>query len=165
MPDRFDDDRLTLAGLLFETHAGLVSELDRQLTECRLSQQWFEVLIRLARTPDHRLRMTDLARQVTITPSGLTRAVDRMEAAGLVRRDPCPTDRRALYAVLTPKGRRRVEQALPGHLDRIDEFLTGHLDADERAALEAILRKLRAVVRPESDPCGPGSKTADGTAA
>ena len=147
-----DDDRLTLAGLFFETHAGLVAELGRHLeAESGLTNQWFEVLLRLARSPEGRLRMSDLARQVVITPSGLTRAVDRMEAAGLVKREACPSDRRVAYASLTPKGRRRIEAALPSHLEHIDECFTAHLDAEDLAALEASLRKMRAALRPESE--------------
>jgi DNA-binding MarR family transcriptional regulator len=147
-----DDDRITLAGLLLEAHAGLVAELDRRLQEdSDLTQQWFEVLLRLARSPDGRLRMSDLARQVIITPSGLTRAVDRMEEAGLVRRDSCPTDRRVSYAVLTPKGRRQIEAAVPRHIEHIEHCFTSLLDAKERAALESSLRKLRDALRPESE--------------
>src|SRR3954451_19386664 len=79
------DDRLTLAGLFFESQAGLAATLERRLeTECGLTNQWFEVLLRLARSPEGRLRMSDLTAQVTLTPSGLTRAVDRLEAARLV---------------------------------------------------------------------------------
>jgi DNA-binding MarR family transcriptional regulator len=147
-----DDDRLTLAGLFFETHAGLVAELGRHLeAESGLTGQWFEVLLRLARSPDGRLRMSDLARQVIMTPSGLTRAVDRMEEAGLVRREACSSDRRVFYAVLTAKGRRRIEGAVPRHVEHVDECFTAHLDAKERAGLESSLRKLRAALRPESD--------------
>jgi DNA-binding MarR family transcriptional regulator len=147
-----DDERLTLTGLLLETHAGLVAELERRLQEdSDLTEQWFEVLLRLARSPDGRLRMSDLARQVIITPSGLTRAIDRMEEAGLVRRDSCPTDRRVFYAVLTAKGRRRIETAVPKHIERVDQCFTSLLDANERAALEASLRKLRDALRPESE--------------
>jgi DNA-binding MarR family transcriptional regulator len=148
----FDDDRLTLAGLLFEAHAGLVAELGRHLeAESGLSQPWFEVLLRLARSRDGRLRMTDLARQVIMTPSGLTRAIDRMEEAGLVSRESCPTDRRVAYASLTAKGRRRVEAALPQHLARLDDCFIEHLDPEELATLERVLRKIRDAVRPESE--------------
>ncbi|HEY2811998.1 MAG TPA: MarR family transcriptional regulator [Acidimicrobiales bacterium] len=146
-----DDDRLTLAGLFLEAHAGLVRELERDLeAESGLSQQWFEVLLRLARSPEGRMRMSDLARQVIMTPSGLTRAVDRLEEAGLVRRDACPSDRRVFHATLTPKGRRRIEDALPRHLEHLDDCFLAHLDPEERASLETSLRKLRDALRPES---------------
>ena len=70
-----------------------------------LSVQWFEVLIRLARTPGQRLRMSDLAAQTTLSASGLTRAVDRLEAAGLVDREACPTDRRSALRRAHRRGR------------------------------------------------------------
>ena len=99
------DERLTTAGLFFEAWAGLNSTLERRLTqECGISVQWFELLVRLARSPGQRLRMCDLAAQVSMSPSGLTRAVDRLEAEGLVVRAHCPDDRRVAWAHLTPAG-------------------------------------------------------------
>ena len=81
----------TTIGLFIEAHAGLTAAIERELeTQSGLSVQWFEVLIRLARTPGHRLRMSDLAAQTTLSASGLTRAVDRLEAAGLVERRGVP---------------------------------------------------------------------------
>src|SRR4051794_15803400 len=134
------DERLTLAGLFFEAHAGLTSELERRLdAECGLTSQWFEVLLRLARSPEQRLRMSDLTAQVTLTPSGLTRVVDRLEAAGLVRREACATDRRGYNAVLTPEGEARLEKAVPLHIAQLDELFTGVLDAKERTQLEHAL--------------------------
>ena len=143
------DERLTLAGLFFESHAGLTAVLERRLeAECGLTSQWFEVLLRLARSPEHRLRMSDLTAQVTLTPSGLTRVVDRLEAAGLVKRETCPNDRRGYNAVLTPEGEARLEKAVPIHIAHLDELFTGVLDAKERTQLEHALRKVRDRLNP-----------------
>ena len=91
--DELKDDRLTLVGLLFESSSALRAQLDRRLAEdVDLPLQWFELLIRLARSPGHHLRMSDLAAQTGLTPSGLTRAIDRLAAAGLVERVPCESD-------------------------------------------------------------------------
>jgi len=49
--------------------------------------------------------MSALADQTALTGGGVTRLNDRMITAGLVQRDPCPTDRRISYAALTPAGR------------------------------------------------------------
>ena len=73
--------------------------------ERSLSSQSFDVLIRLARTPGSELRMSELAAQTSLTPSGLTRSVDRLQEQGLVARRVCPEDRRGAFAVLTPAGR------------------------------------------------------------
>lgn len=145
----FDDPHLTTVGLFLEAHAGLTRELERRLErDCGMSVQWFEVLLRLARTPGNRLRMCDLAAQSTLTASGLTRAVDRLEEAGLVARESCPSDRRSLYAALTPKGRRRIEAAVPVQLGHVRELLDSALDRQELESLTATLRTLRDTLNP-----------------
>ncbi|MCC7078716.1 MAG: MarR family transcriptional regulator [Acidimicrobiia bacterium] len=149
MAAHIDDDRITLVGLVLETLSGLRDEFERTLQEeSGIGGQWFEVLIRLARSPGHRLRMSELALQTTLTPSGLTRVVDRLEEAGLVARASCPSDRRGYFAVLTEEGVRTVRDALPGHLAVIDANLTGVISSREREQFERILRKLRDHVKP-----------------
>lgn len=152
VPDPLADPRLTAIGLLFEVNAGLREVVDRHLETAGTSGSAFEVLVRLARSPDHRLRMSELAAQSTLTNSGLTRLVDRLQASGLVRREPCVTDRRGFYAVLTDEGLATVTGALPAHLAIVEEHLTGVLDAEELNALLGALRRVRSVVKPGSDP-------------
>jgi MarR family 2-MHQ and catechol resistance regulon transcriptional repressor len=148
-----DDERLTAAGLLFEAHAGLSAALERRLADdCNLSTQWFELLLRLARSPGHRLRMCELANQVALSPSGLTRAVDRLEAAHLVSREQCPEDRRVSYASLTDAGLARIEAALPAHLEHLDEYFVGVLTPEELQQLSATMRKVRDHVNPGAIP-------------
>lgn len=146
------DERLTALGLLIETSAGLAALWVPELEARGLSASSFEVMLRLARSPGERLRMSELSAKCALTNSGLTRVVDRLARRQLVRREPCPTDRRGFFAVLTPEGRAQVVAALPDHLALIDRTLTGVLEADELAALLAALRKVRAVVKPGSDP-------------
>jgi DNA-binding MarR family transcriptional regulator len=144
-----DHSALTTMGLFFETHAGLTRELGRRLErECNLSVQWFEVLMRLVRTPGHRLRMSDLAAQTTLTASGLTRVVDRLVDAGLVVRQTCSEDRRVAYAALTAEGEARMAVALPAHLAHIAEVVESVVPPDELAAFSDTLRKLRAALNP-----------------
>jgi MarR family transcriptional regulator, 2-MHQ and catechol-resistance regulon repressor len=145
------DPLLTTMGLLFETHAGLLRDLERHLEqECGLSMHWFEVLLRLARSPGARLRMSDLADQTTLSNSGLTRAVDRLEAEGLVRREPAPTDRRGHYAVLTDAGAGRVHAAVPVHLEQVRGLLARALSAEQVDTLTGLLRILRDELNPEA---------------
>jgi len=148
-----DDERLTTAGLLFEAHAGLAAALERRLVdECGLSGQWFELLLRLARSPGHRLRMCDLAAQVALSPSGLTRAIDRLEESGLVVREHCPEDRRVSYASLTPAGLARIEAAVPVHLQHLDEYFVSVLTREELEQVGAAMRKVRDHVNPGAVP-------------
>jgi DNA-binding MarR family transcriptional regulator len=144
----WDDDRLTLVGLMGEAWAGMERLSTRRLeAELGLSVVWFEVLLRLVRTPGHRLRMTDLAAQTTLTPSGLTRAIDRLVDAGLVERQHCTEDRRGAFAALTEAGRERIDAAIPTHLEHVEAMLAG-LSATDRRELERLLRVVRANVNP-----------------
>jgi len=144
-------DRITLAGLVFETALGLRRAVGPPLErQCELAGQEFEILIRLARTPGGRLRMSDLAAQTALTPSGLTRAIDRLSISGLVNRHACPEDRRGAFAALTPAGEERMREALDLHRAQLAELLDGALDPEEELALVAMLRKLRDRVNPEA---------------
>ncbi len=144
------DDRLTLAGLFFESHAGLVTAVEGQLSAAGLAVAWFEVLMRLARTPGGELRMSDLAAQSQLSISGLTRAVDRLVDSGLVERAACPTDRRGSFARITESGRGLLSDILPGHLEGIESTRLQPLDAAERIQLEALLRKVRDHANPDA---------------
>jgi DNA-binding MarR family transcriptional regulator len=155
------DDRLTLVGLLIESTTALRARLDRHLErEAHLPLQWFELLLRLARSPGRHLRMSDLAAQTSLTPSGLTRAIDRLEAAGLAERVPCPSDKRGAYAALTAHGLERITVAVGPHLVHVEEHLTSALTADEQDQLTFLLRKVRDHVNPAAAaaiPVGPAT--------
>ncbi|GAA1584687.1 MarR family winged helix-turn-helix transcriptional regulator [Actinoplanes couchii] len=143
-----DDPRLTAGGLLAEAYTGLMNRLAAQFEEHRLSSVEFEVLMRLARSPGSRLRMTDLAGQTTLSTSGVTRVVDRMERSGLVRREACPTDRRSSYAVITDDGMQRLDEVLPGHLELLQRWYVGLLPEDRLTQLLDSLRVIRDAVNP-----------------
>jgi MarR family 2-MHQ and catechol resistance regulon transcriptional repressor len=146
----FDDLRITAMGLFTEAFTGLTARISEQLAGHGVSIVEFEVLIRLARSPQRQLRMTDLAAQTQLTTSGITRVVDRLERTGLVCRQACPTDRRSSFAVLTDAGRSRVEEVLPGHLELIEHWFTGRLTHDQLEQMLDALRVVRDAVRPEA---------------
>jgi len=89
-----------------------------------------------------------LAAQVALSPSGLTRAVDKIEEAGLVARVSCPSDRRGAFVQLTEAGRERLESIIPAHLTHVEESFTGLLSPTELARFTATLRKLRDHLNP-----------------
>src|SRR3982750_2145275 len=120
-----DDPRFTAIGLFAEAYTGLTARFAAQFEEHRLSAVEFEVLLRLGRSPRRRLRMTDLAGQTSLSTSGVTRVVDRMDRDGLVRREACASDRRSSYAVITEAGVDRLEAVMPGHLALLPEGFLG----------------------------------------
>lgn len=142
-------DPVTLAGLVFETAAGLRHEVGPPLErDYELPGQSFEVLVRLARSPGNRLRMSDLSAQSSLTPSGLTRAVDRLVEAGLVQRAACPSDRRGAFATLTALGEKRMTEALGCHSSQLRRIFDDVFDEEEWATLDRLLRRLRDRVNP-----------------
>lgn len=144
-------DPITLVGLVFETATGLRHALGAgRLDDLGSGGQSFEILVRLGRSEGGRLRMADLAAQTGLTPSGLTRAVDRLVVAGLVERGSCPHDRRGAYAILTALGTERMTIALQRHERDIAEILDGALEPEEETELLELLRRLRDRVNPHA---------------
>lgn len=156
----FDDARFTAVGLFSEAFVGLSSKFAADFERYGVSPVEFEVLMRLARSPGNRLRMTDLAAQTTLSTSGVTRVVDRMERDGFVARQACPTDRRSSYAAVTPAGLVKLHGILPGHLELIDRWFVGQFSPQQLDELLSALRVLRDAVNPcatagTSDPVVP----------
>jgi DNA-binding MarR family transcriptional regulator len=134
------------AGLL-RAHAALVHELDRELESTHgLPLTQYEVLLHLERAPEHRLRMSELARSVLLSQSGVTRLVDRLEARGLVVRAQCPEDRRVLWTQMTEEGHRRLLEARPTHLAGIRARFLDRLDESELRALGAAWERILSPV-------------------
>lgn len=87
--------------------------------------------------------MSELAAQASLTPSGLTRAVDRLHQQGLVTRRSCPDDRRGSFARLTPAGVDLMARTIPEHVTQVDKVLDDVFTRAEEAQLADLLRRLR----------------------
>jgi DNA-binding MarR family transcriptional regulator len=152
MPARPDPAQLAAWRLLLETHATVTELLERELmAERGLALSRYDVLLNLAEAPGGRLRMQELSASVLLSKSGLSRLVDRMVAAGLVRRERCEDDRRGWFAVLTDQGRSALRRAAPVHLRGISEHFTRHLEPDEVQLLTAVLSRVVAAARASAD--------------
>lgn len=142
-PSVVNDERIVLMGLLTEVDSKLRKVLGAELeAACELPLVWFEVLVRIVRSSDARLTMSEVAEQTVHTSGGTTRLVDRIEEAGLVRRASCPNDRRTIYVEITTEGEVLLEKATAVHLAHLEAHLTSRLDASERATLISALTKL-----------------------
>lgn len=138
------DNRFTVMGLFFEAQSALERRLDHHLragTGMPLAS--FEVLIRLGRSPGGRMRQTEVVRQLSITTGGVTRLVDRIEGAGLLRRVPDPADRRATFVEITEAGRTALREALAVHIEALQADFVDPLSPEDYAALAQSLRVLR----------------------
>jgi DNA-binding MarR family transcriptional regulator len=127
---------------VLSVQSAVVARVERALAEAGLPPlAWYDVLWALRSAPRGRLRMGALAGQVTISRGGLTKLVDRLEGAGLLVREPCPTDRRGFDAVLTAKGRGVLRQIWPVYERVLIESLAP-LTESEAAATAATLERL-----------------------
>jgi DNA-binding MarR family transcriptional regulator len=94
----------------------LTAAFEADLAPHGLTMGDYQVLVYLSEAEDNRLRMCDLAESLKLSPSGLTRRLDGMVRSGLVDRASCSGDRRVMYALLTPAGRKKIEAAAPDHV-------------------------------------------------
>ena len=137
-------DATGVAWLRFlRAHAALTRELGARLeAEHGLTMSDFDVLIQLYHAPEHAMRRIDIARQVLLTASGITRLLDGLERCGLVAKKACDGDARVTYAVLTPEGLRKVEAARESHSADVDELFGAALTPQEREQLGELLSRL-----------------------
>lgn len=124
-------------------HAMVTAAIDEELrAEIGIPGSWYEALVEIAFAGGE-MQMSQFATETTLTKSGATRFVDRLEHAGLVERRSCPTDRRVLHLALTDKGRRVQRAADPHVLDVIDRHFGSHLNDEEARLLADILTRMR----------------------
>jgi DNA-binding MarR family transcriptional regulator len=134
--------------VFLETAYALFDILDAEMqVESGMTLGWYDALVHLeeAEAP---LRMNELARRILLSKSGLTRVVDRMEEAGLVRRERPADNRRVVLVHLTPEGLARLTAARSVHRRGIQEHFVQHLDPDRLATLPDALKGVRDHVRP-----------------
>ena len=125
------------------SHAELVRRLDAELiADHGLSLAAYDALLFLHRAPDHRLRMTDLGRQVLFTPSGISRLIDRLELDGLVRRAPGPNDGRERLAELTELGLERLREAAVTHVAGVRRLFLDRFSGSELQQLGEFWERL-----------------------
>jgi DNA-binding MarR family transcriptional regulator len=128
---------------LLRVHSALVKALDAELLAGHdLPLTSYEVLINLQAAPDRRRRMAELADGVLLSRSGMTRLVDRLEREGLLVRDPCVSDGRGTFAVLTDKGEALLSEARRTHLDGVRERFLKHFERDELTQLATLWNRV-----------------------
>jgi DNA-binding MarR family transcriptional regulator len=102
---------------------------------------WYDVFRALEDAP-HGLRPRDLGAAVALTPSGLTRLLDRIHAAGLVERKACPSDRRGYVLELTGAGRKTLELMRPVYMRAVEDGFAGIVSAEEAKDLAPLLDRI-----------------------
>ncbi|MEV0152514.1 MarR family transcriptional regulator [Micromonospora sp. NPDC050686] len=122
---------------------GLMETLDRELQrDAGMPHAYYEILVRLSEAPNRALRMSELADAAGSSRSRLSHAATRLEAAGWIRREDCPTDRRGQIAVLTDEGLTALRAAAPGHVAGVRRHLFDQLSPAQVDQLRRISEAL-----------------------
>ena len=145
-----DDEGAAWEGFL-RVHSTIMRALGGELEQADgMSLSSYDVLLHLARAPKRRLRMTELAEAVVLSPSGLTRLIERLERDGLVARTKADDDARGAYATLTDRGRARLRKATRSHLTGIRQHFLSQLTAQELQILGDIWQRLLTQRAPDT---------------
>jgi DNA-binding MarR family transcriptional regulator len=141
------DPRLRAWRTFLYAHAQVRRQLERELqAEQAMGLGEYEVLLTLAYSDARRLRMSELADRLSLSRSGATRLVDRLEDDRLVERVSCESDRRGQWAQLTESGLQRLRDASPTHLRGVAEHFLDRIPGPELQALRQTLS--RVVIEP-----------------
>jgi DNA-binding MarR family transcriptional regulator len=143
MPDRPTPGHIAAWRILLTAHADLTERIDGALREAGvIPLRWYDALLCLYQAPGRRLRLADMARAALLSRSGLSRLVDRLEATGLLTREPCEDDARGAYAVLTPEGLQALRRCWKVYGPQIEALVGRRLTPAEARRLRGLLGRL-----------------------
>jgi DNA-binding MarR family transcriptional regulator len=142
---------------LLRGHAAATRAMSAELSaEHGLTINDYEALIVLSRAQDGLMKRVDLASELLLTASGVTRLLDGLERSGWVARATCDSDRRVVYAVLTEDGRTKLEEASASHLAGVRAFFDERYSAEELEQLAELLGRLPGAEGADCSDCGGG---------
>jgi DNA-binding MarR family transcriptional regulator len=141
-------EALDLWAALLRVTNTIYARVTEDLVGLGINPEEVELLMRLSRAPEERLRMVEVSRSLLLSKSGVTRLVDRLEQRGLVERTSCPDDRRVVYTKLTEQGRQAFGEADPLLAVAVAEHLGRHLSAQE---ISEMREGLYTVLKSEGD--------------
>jgi DNA-binding MarR family transcriptional regulator len=131
---------------LLGAHGSITRELNAALVESHgLTINDYGCLLLLSRAGEEGMRRIDLANELQLSPSGITRLLDRLEEQGYVGKGECATDARVSYAVLTDGGFEKLKAAWPEHVDAVERRVAAVLSEEEIETLRGLLTRLSEV--------------------
>ncbi len=128
---------------LFRTQVAIMRRLQRDPIWDRITMREYDVLFTLAGAPEHRLRLRELAESSLLSQPSLSRMVERLAAAGWVRRDRAPEDGRGVLVTLTEEGAGLQRQVGRRHVEAIAHYVGGALDDAALRTLQDVTGRLR----------------------
>jgi DNA-binding MarR family transcriptional regulator len=127
---------------LVRTYARLWDQVEAQMRhDSGLTMPRYDVLMQLD-LAGGRLGLTELSSSIVLSPSGLSKLLDRMEASQLIQREPDPNDARSTFARITPRGRSLVRKARDRHHAWLQQVVGNALDDRDVADLTRIMKRI-----------------------
>jgi DNA-binding MarR family transcriptional regulator len=144
MSPRVPEPHLSAWRALLNAHAAVIARVEEALASAELPPlAWYDVLWAVRRAPARQVRMAELAEGLTLSRGGITKFVDRLEAAGLLRRQRAEDDGRGYYAVLTDEGERMLRRMWPVYARVLRETFVDPLSEAEAGAISAGLERAK----------------------
>jgi DNA-binding MarR family transcriptional regulator len=147
MTKKLDEMRNSTWRLFLTAQIQIIEQIQEKLAAANLPPlEWYDVLWALKETPDQRLRLSELADRVLLSRSNLTRLLDRLEKNELLQREPCPTDRRGTFAVLTEAGAVMQKKMWAIYSEGIAEYFGAQLSDEEVKVMQQALKKILGAI-------------------
>jgi len=144
MAARVPEPHLSAWRGVLNTHAAVVGAVEQALADADLPPlAWYDVLWAIRSAPRRRIRMAELASSLSVSRGGLTKLADRLEDAGLMRREAAADDRRGLYAVVTPAGEKMLRRMWPVYAKVLRDAFVAPIREDEAAVIADALARSR----------------------
>lgn len=144
---QLDMARNSVWRLFLTVHTRLVERVEQAFKQAGLPPfEWYDVLLALKQAPHQRLRLSELADALLVNRTNVTRLVDRLEKANLMRRETCPNDRRGAFAVLTEAGQSMQQKMWTVYAQSIAQYFGQHLSDQDVAVFQQALSTMLAAV-------------------
>jgi DNA-binding MarR family transcriptional regulator len=151
-PRLLDETLLRPSAALLGAQIAMGAAIERDaVADSPLDATTLDLLVRIDLSPDGGIRAVELCRQLLLSPSHISRVIDRAEADGLVVRSPDPDDRRAQRVMLTDSGRAAVGDFAPRLHGVLDRVIHQTLTSDEIDQLVAMLERIETAARTVPD--------------
>ncbi|MGA7932799.1 MAG: MarR family transcriptional regulator [Kovacikia sp.] len=150
MGAKLDETHSTVWKLFLTTHVLVLELIEQDLAAAGLPPlSWYGVLWVLEQAPDHKKRLHELAQEVLLSRSNVTRLLDRLEAEGLLSRERCPSDRRGAFARITDAGLEMRQRMWVVYSQSIGKYFTNQLRDEEFGVLKTVLERVLAGLKQE----------------
>ncbi|MEH2341127.1 MAG: MarR family transcriptional regulator [Nostoc sp.] len=148
---QLDSAQNSLWKIFLTVHTRLIDRVEQDFKQAGLpSFEWYDVLIALKQAPDQELRLSELAEELLVNRTNVTRLADRLEKAGLIQRKVCKDDRRGAFAVLTKAGLEMQQKMWTVYSQSIAQYFGRHLTQKDTVAFTKTLTSILTALDEES---------------